>query len=222
MDAAAWCDICFLTTPPSAAADVAALVAGAVKGKIFVDTTNPLGFDPAGPFHQPPQGFPSVTHQLVPLLPGASVIKAFNTVGTAHHANAMLTGVPCDIPMAGDDVAAKQKLAAVIHSMGFVPIDAGGLRDAAVLENLAVFWIHLGAAVRVSKPPTDVVSRSEQGRAWARVYPQGDCQAAGGQSGQPDQRHRAVERSVVAAQTVARAWCAKFIVQHWHVCAHTL
>jgi hypothetical protein len=34
-------------------------------------------------------------------------------------------------------------VAAIARAAGFEPIDAGPLRNAAVLENLAMLWIHL-------------------------------------------------------------------------------
>ena len=45
--------------------------------------------------------------------------------------------------VAGDDASAKATVLALARDMGFTPRDAGPLRNAAVLENLAVLWIHL-------------------------------------------------------------------------------
>jgi len=47
-----------------------------------------------------------------------------------------------------------QAAAAVAEAAGFTPVDSGPLRNAAVLENLAILWIHLAL-------------REGHGRSWA-------------------------------------------------------
>ncbi|MCA9708889.1 MAG: hypothetical protein KDK70_23795, partial [Myxococcales bacterium] len=80
---------------------------------------------------------------LAAALPGARVIKAFNTFGAEFHADPSLPGGGADVPIAGDDAEARQRVADLAESAGFTPIDAGPLRNAAVLENVAMLWIHL-------------------------------------------------------------------------------
>ena len=71
--------------------------------------------------------------------PQARVLKAFNHFG----AEVMASPNGADACVAGDDAAAKAVVLALAKDMGFTPRDAGPLRNAAVLENLAVLWIHL-------------------------------------------------------------------------------
>jgi hypothetical protein len=69
---------------------------------------------------------------LAQTLPGAKVIKAFNTIyferirqaGRPRGASERLA-----IPVAGDDAAAKELVTGLIDDMGFDPVDAGSLAD---------------------------------------------------------------------------------------------
>lgn len=140
-EVAASCDLVFLTVPGGVAPDVAAGL-GDLDGTIIVDCTNPLSWD-AGPMWAPPaEG--SNAAAIAARCPGARVVKAFNTFGAELHGDpALASGARAEVPMAGDDAAAKERVFAIAERAGFAPIDAGPLRNAAVLENLAVLWIHL-------------------------------------------------------------------------------
>jgi 8-hydroxy-5-deazaflavin:NADPH oxidoreductase len=65
------------------------------------------------------------------LMPGARVVKAFNTLygriiaQDPRHGDGRLV-----VFMAGDDLAAKATVASFADSMGFAPVDLGGLHDA--------------------------------------------------------------------------------------------
>lgn len=59
----------------------------------------------------------------------------------AGNVGASLTSV--DVPLASDDAEAKALVSSIATKVGFTPIDAGPLRNAALLESLAVLWIHL-------------------------------------------------------------------------------
>ena len=48
-----------------------------------------------------------------------------------------------DVHLAGDDSGAKAAVAEIAEQAGFTVVDCGPLRNAALLENLAVLWIHL-------------------------------------------------------------------------------
>ncbi len=71
-------------------------------------------------------------------VPGAKVVKAFNTVFAQVIAGgAKLNGETVPVYFAGDDAAAKDTVKSLILSMAFAPVDAGGLRNARYLEPLA-------------------------------------------------------------------------------------
>jgi len=140
-EAAAWGDVVLLAVPGPAAVDVARSLGAALDDQIVVDCNNPLTWS-EGPVWAPPaEG--SLTAAIAKAVPKARVLKAFNTFGAEHHADPNLGGSPAQVFVAGDDAAAKQTLSAVATQGGFRPVDAGPLRNAAVLENFAMLWIHL-------------------------------------------------------------------------------
>jgi NADPH-dependent F420 reductase len=127
---------------PGAAAVEAARGLGDLSGKIVVDCTNPLRWD-AGPVWTPPaEG--SNAAAIAAAAPGARVVKAWNTFGAEHHGDPDLgDGRRADVFIAGDDADARQVVAEIASRCGFSPVDSGPLRNAAVLENVAILWIHL-------------------------------------------------------------------------------
>lgn len=142
-EAAAAADIVFLAVPGSAAV-AAARDLGDLSGKIVVDCNNPLTWNQGPVWAPPPEG--SITAALQAALPGARVLKAFNTFGAEFHEDPRLGDTVVDVFIAGDDAAAKATLAELVQRAGFRAVDSGPLRNAAVLENVAVLWIHLALA----------------------------------------------------------------------------
>lgn len=71
------------------------------------------------------------------------MVKGFSTFGAEIHGDPSVGGEAANVLLAGDDSDAKQRVAALAEQLGFAPVDAGPLRNAALLENLAVLWIHL-------------------------------------------------------------------------------
>jgi hypothetical protein len=134
-------EIVFLAVPGAVTIEVARGL-GSLSGKILVDCNNPVRWDAGPVWAPPPEG--SLSAALAAACPGAHVVKAFNTFGAEFHADPQLAhGEHADVLMAGDDAPAKQAVAAVARSAGFVPVDAGPLRNAALLEAQAILWIHL-------------------------------------------------------------------------------
>jgi predicted dinucleotide-binding enzyme len=108
---------------------------------VVVDCNNPLVWK-EGPVWSPPaEG--SLAAAIAKVAPGARVVKAFNTFGAEHHADPKLTGKSATVFLAGDDADAKQVVSDVAVKAGFTTVDSGPLRNAAVLENVAMLWIHL-------------------------------------------------------------------------------
>jgi predicted dinucleotide-binding enzyme len=116
---------------------------GSFAGKIVVDITNPLTTDYMGLTI----GFSSsAAEEIARAVPGAEVVKAFNTV----FAQVLAVGpnfageqvVP--VYFAADTARAKQTVRALIESIGFRPVDAGGLKNARYLEPLAGLNIYFG------------------------------------------------------------------------------
>jgi len=136
-------DMIFLTVP-AAVAPALVPTLGPVQGKVLVDCSNPVSWD-QGPVWSPPtEG--SVAQAIKKACPDALVVKALNTFGAEFHGAPTYEGPAgeesVDVPMAGDE-AAKARLTEVLTTAGFAPVDAGPLRNASVLENHAILWIHL-------------------------------------------------------------------------------
>jgi NADPH-dependent F420 reductase len=140
--AAQQAEIIFLALPGPATVDVVRSL-GDLAGKIIVDCGNPIGWDNGPVWAPPPEG--SLAQAVARAAPGARVIKAFNQFGAEFHADPKLGSTTADVFIAGDDAAAKKTIAELATATGFSPIDAGPLRNAGVLENLAVLWVHLAS-----------------------------------------------------------------------------
>jgi predicted dinucleotide-binding enzyme len=139
-EAAAAADVVFVAVPGNVAVE-AARALGDLSGKVLVDCNNALRWDNGPVWAPPPEG--SLAAALARAVPGARVVKAFNTFGAEFHADPRLGGGGASVPMAGDDAAAKATVADIARRAGFDPLDAGPLRNAGVLENMAMLWIHL-------------------------------------------------------------------------------
>jgi NADPH-dependent F420 reductase len=139
-DAAAEAAIVLLAVPAVAAIEAVG-AAGNLQGKILVDCTNPVRRDNGPVWAAPPEG--SVAQALAAAFPGVTVIKGFNHFGADVVRSPELASGAVDAFFAGDNQEAKSSIIDLARRMGFRPHDAGPLRNAALLENLAILWIHL-------------------------------------------------------------------------------
>jgi len=147
-DPAAACahgDVVILAIPFVACGGALGSLALALAGKIVVDATNPLRED-WSPL--PLTDADSAAHHIAALLPGARMVKAFNTVfadvmtadGLQRRGGQRLTAF-----IASDDSEAAATVAALATSLGFAPLPVGGLAQARHLEAMA----HLNIAIAV-------------------------------------------------------------------------
>jgi predicted dinucleotide-binding enzyme len=135
--------VVFLAVPGSAALEVARALAPKLAGPVVVDCNNPLTWKDGPVWVPPPAG--SLAAAIAEVAPGAHVVKAFNTFGAEHHKEPSLSGAPANVFVAGDAADARRSVCEIATRAGFLGVDAGPLRNAAVLENLAVLWIHLSS-----------------------------------------------------------------------------
>jgi predicted dinucleotide-binding enzyme len=126
-----------LAVPYTALEAVAREIKDAVAGKVVVDVANPMGQAPSGT---------SAAQQLATWLPGAYVVKAFNTTFAGLLAEPTAHGQKLDALYATDDLAAGETVAELIRSIGFRPVYAGGLSNAAQMEAMASLNIQLQIA----------------------------------------------------------------------------
>jgi predicted dinucleotide-binding enzyme len=114
------------------------------RGKVVIDTTNPLDYTKGMPPSLGIAGQDSGGEQVQRLLPGALVVKAFNTVGNAVFFRPQLPGGPPDMLFCGNDEAAKKKVAGLLTEFGFNPTDMGGIEVSRYLEPMCIVWVLYG------------------------------------------------------------------------------
>lgn len=114
------------------------------QGKLVIDATNALDFSQG----MPPGLFVGTTDSLGERvqrkLPGARVVKAFNTVG-----NVRMLDPPASARMmvAGNDAGAKQQVEKLLKESGWAGIvDCGGIDAARWLEALVPLWVRFAVA----------------------------------------------------------------------------
>jgi predicted dinucleotide-binding enzyme len=139
--AAQGAQVVLLAVPAAEAPAVAAEVAAVAPGAVVVDATNPLNATFDGLAIEGTSGAEAV-QQAAGSTP---VVKAFNTVFASRYAGTSVPGAPLSLLVAGDDEAAKNTVAELGTSLGFAPVDAGSLRFARSLEELAFLNITLNA-----------------------------------------------------------------------------
>lgn len=117
-------------------------VQDALDGKVLIDVTNPLAPDYMSLTigHETSAG-----EVLADMVPGARVVKAFNTV-FADLLKGQVAGVASPVPVyvAGNDTDALAKVVLFIDGLGLVAIESGPLSNARYLEPMAELMIQLG------------------------------------------------------------------------------
>jgi predicted dinucleotide-binding enzyme len=133
-EAATGAQLVVLAVPASAINQVAGELKDQLAGKVLVDVAN-------RPTPSPDGSATSIAEELQQAVPGAKVIKAFNTLFASRQAQPTVAGIAADAFVAGDDEAAKLAVLEVVESAGFRPVDAGSLASARTLEGMA--WLNI-------------------------------------------------------------------------------
>lgn len=141
-------DIVVLALPYGAYDEVLAQYEGQLDGKVIVDVSNPIDaatFDglvvPTGS---------SAAAVLAEAIPGATVLKAFNTTFGATLTSGEVGEEKTSVLIAGDDAEAKAALSAVVEAGGLRAVDAGSLKRAHELEAFGFLQIALAASEQTS------------------------------------------------------------------------
>jgi len=144
-DAASFGDIVVLATL-GVANESALKMAGPemLRGKIVIDTTNPLDFSAGMPPKLAVSGNDSGGERVQRLLPDAHVVKAFNTVGNAFMFRPSFPGGPPDMFFCGNNDDAKQKVAAILKDFGWGIVEVGGIESSRYLEPMCMVWVLSG------------------------------------------------------------------------------
>jgi predicted dinucleotide-binding enzyme len=122
-EAAAFGDVVMLSVPWGII-DEALAQAGSLEGKIVIDTTNQFG--PQGVVAELPGGISAAEYNQR-RLPGARLVKAYNTLTSGFQASSAGRSGPDRVVLfyAGQDPQAKSTVAALIVDSGFTPVDMG-------------------------------------------------------------------------------------------------
>jgi 8-hydroxy-5-deazaflavin:NADPH oxidoreductase len=107
-----------------------------------IDATNPLADEP------PVEGVlkfttgpnESLGERIQSLVPGAQVVKAFNSVGAACMVNPHYDQGPPTMFICGNSSEAKRKVAEVLRQLGWEAYDCGGIIAARAIEPLCMLW----------------------------------------------------------------------------------
>ena len=125
-DAAAFGEVLLISVPYRALPDVGKDLGALLKGKVVIDTCNPIPSrdgDIATWAREKGAGLASAE-----LLPGARIVRAFNAIGSARMgAVHEQQGERIGMPIAGDDAKAVEVASRLIREIGFEPVLIGPL-----------------------------------------------------------------------------------------------
>lgn len=133
-------ELVVLATPYGALADLAGKADFA--GKTVIDVSNPVTEDFSGlqVGHKT-----SAAEEIASRLPGATVVKAFNTIFAQHYETDLkVNGQSIQTFVAADDEAARESVKTLAAEIGFEPVDAGPLANARYLEPIGFLNIQFG------------------------------------------------------------------------------
>ena len=115
---------------------------GNFTGKTVIDATNPLAEGPPVngvlPYFTGPNE--SLGERIQAKIPGANVVKAFNSVGNTRMVNPQFEQGTPTMFLCGNSEEAKRQVSDVIRQFGWEPFDCGSIISARALEPLCMLW----------------------------------------------------------------------------------
>ena len=124
-EAAAFGDVVLISVPYAALPSVGRDLGDLIKGKIVIDTSNPIvarDGDMAVAAREKGAGISSQE-----FLPGARIVRTFNAVSYSQMANARQRGEQMAMPMASDDADAVAVASRLVRDVGYEPVLIGPL-----------------------------------------------------------------------------------------------
>jgi predicted dinucleotide-binding enzyme len=124
-EAAAFGDVVMVSVPYHALPDVGETAGDLLEGKVVIDTCNPFPHrDGEIADWAIEKGAGLATAEL---LPGARIVRAFNSIGAARMGSAHEEPGRVGMPIAGDDPEAVELASRLIREIGYEPVLVGGL-----------------------------------------------------------------------------------------------
>jgi len=123
-EAAAFGDVLMISVPYTAMPSLGKELADLIKGKIIIDTSNPIANrdgEMGVAAREKGAGLASAEY-----LPGARIVRAFNAIGAARMAVAAQDAGKVGMPIAGEDAKAIEVASALIRDVGYEPVLVGG------------------------------------------------------------------------------------------------
>lgn len=133
-------DIVVLALYFEPAKEVATHYGDTLSGKTVIEISNPM--DPETGDSEVEPGS-SAAEEIARLLPGARVVKAFNTTFAGPLAEGSSQGMALDVFIASDSEAARNDVAAFAAAAGLRPLQVGALRHARDLEGMQMLVMGL-------------------------------------------------------------------------------
>jgi 8-hydroxy-5-deazaflavin:NADPH oxidoreductase len=131
-------EIVVLALPYEALPDAIEEYGDDLAGKVVVDIANPAEWSTMDRLVTP-QDTSSAEETARRVPEGTPVLKAFNTTFAGTLVAGEVAGQDLEVLIAGDDEAAKRKLASVAEAGGLRPLDVGPLKRARQLEQVGLF-----------------------------------------------------------------------------------
>lgn len=147
-EAIASAEVVLLAVPGNLVVDIVEGFDG-LAGKLVIDPTNALTIRDGYPVSATDPRV-SAAERIQEVLPTARVVKAFNTLNYSVMEDPSIAGGPVTIPLAGNDAAAKERVARLVRDIGLEPLDVGPVQAARFLEEM----LRLHIAYRMLNPGT--------------------------------------------------------------------
>ena len=132
-------EVVVLAVPYPAVAEIADRYGEQLRGRVVVDITNPVDFTSFDRLVTPPGS--SAAEEIEKQLPGARIVKAFNTIFAGTLVGGSVGGHPLDVFIASDDSGAAKTVAELVEAGGLHPVEVGPLRRARELEPMG--FLHM-------------------------------------------------------------------------------
>jgi 8-hydroxy-5-deazaflavin:NADPH oxidoreductase len=142
-EVAGWADVLVLAVHGQAAEAALRLAGEAnIRGKVVIDTTNPISeappVDGVIQFFTGPND--SLAERLQAAFPQARIVKAFNSVGSARMVNPTFAGGRPTMFYCGNDADAKAAVSKILEQFGWEAADMGSIVAARAIEPLCQLW----------------------------------------------------------------------------------
>jgi predicted dinucleotide-binding enzyme len=142
-EVAGWAESIVLSVSGDAAENALREIGPAnLKGKLVIDTTNPIAKEPPEDgvlkFFTSPND--SLMERLQAAAPDAKFVKAFNSVGSALMVNPSFPRGKPTMFYCGNDEGAKREVAKILEQFGWDGADMGSAKAARAIEPLCQLW----------------------------------------------------------------------------------